>query len=869
MASDFRIHMLDMGYRKYGDCTVIQAKDKVVLIDGAHAGDYESSRGIPSIPEQLEAILDSSPPFEVSLLVVTHGHSDHIGCLPRMVSERELRAEWALVIDERLGFGHLSDADARVFDDAAPEVRRLVAALREESWADVEDPAMLEEFLSDAATVEDRYRQMLRDLEGAGTRVFRYGVDRYRPLTTAFRDIGLRILGPTHAHLRRCAEQIRDYTRDAIDTVSDFLSDAPRSLDQTLLYRSLVGPEADAADQFGKGSAINDQSIVLRFEVDDRKILMAGDMQFADAQVRGLERDMSRLREKVAADGPFAFVRASHHGSYNGLDESLLAEWGETRNLGFSSGRNDAGHPSRSVLRLLREHRDELTWARTDKNGVVRIDIGAGGAEIEVSDGRLNDTRANVVDVPEVEPAVPPPPPGTVSVPTTTSTPPVVPPPVGPPSVGPPPVGPPLPVAAPGTVAAGEGDTVEVLTKIPHVDTRVTITIEVHPGELKPAAGRLDEPAHLQPAPLQIGGGRQLPPLLFATSRGALSRNIGTEATNRLLGALRAGGQQVLDSLPDDNGDAEAAASAVREALRRANPQSVRGVVVVGGYDVVPSEVVDVLDPDLRARLTGYRADSDDFIVWSDDVFGDLDGDGDAELPVSRIPDGRSADLVFRAVQATRPAQAVARFGIRNIARPFAEGVFASLPGRDVLLTSEPTLSNQIAVESVRDRPHVYLMLHGADRDGTRFWGENGGSYPVAFALENVLSASGSVVFTGCCWGALTTDATAREVANGRRTAARDATESIALRFLDAGALAYVGCTGTHYSPVEPPYDYFGGPLHQRFWYHYLRGKGPAEALFQAKLDYLGGMPHGRHSSQAKAIELKIFRQFTCLGLGW
>ena len=93
--------------------------------------------------------------------------------------------------------------------------------------------------------------------------------------------------------------------------------------------------------------------------------------------------------------------------------------------------------------------------------------------------------------------------------------------------------------------------------------------------------------------------------------------------------------------------------------------------------------------------------------------------------------------------------------------------------------------------------------------------------------------------------------------------------ESIALAFLTRGARAFIGCTGSHYSPTVKPYGYFGGPMHEAFWRQTYAGKAPAEALFNAKIEYLKGLPHGQTSVPLRAIEFKILRQYTCLGLGW
>ena len=106
----------------------------------------------------------------------------------------------------------------------------------------------------------------------------------------------------------------------------------------------------------------------------------------------------------------------------------------------------------------------------------------------------------------------------------------------------------------------------------------------------------------------------------------------------------------------------------------------------------------------------------------------------------------------------------------------------------------------------------------------------------------------------------------------GSPVAARTSENSIALKFLESGVLAFIGCTGTHYSPTEPPYDYFGGPIHSLFWDQFMnkqKFESPAKALFEAKKVIVLGIPHAKTGPLAEAIERKIVRQYTCLGLGW
>src|SRR5215208_362074 len=470
-----RVHFLDVGADEYGDAILCQLGAKRVLIDGAHPGDQNGGAGHPSIPAQLTELLQDATPVHIDLLVVTHAHLDHIGCLPSLVQDGTIQVEWALVADPGLGWGRLGNGPDAAGAD--PRVEKLAAGVREEVLSDRAADATVSRFLSDAVSLEDRYKTMLGKLEDAGARVVRYGPDSSTALLEAFEDVELEILGPSDDQLRICAEEIARRSADAVERVTDLLrrdADAP----DTHLYRLLVHSEADSLDSGQRpGPAINLQSIVTSFKHDGVKMLFAGDMQFAKAQVGadGLQEQLDMLRARIRGEAPFEVVKLSHHGSDNAFDEGVLNELGASRLFGICAGETSSSHPNTKVLRLLEDNRNRLDWWRTDRNGLVSMAFN-GTPQVKPAKGKKDD----------------PTPPGSDVQPT-----------------GPPP-----------TVVELAGSATE------SVEVTIKVSIEV---ERQPSAKNGTPKASDAPIDLRIGGGRTLPRLLFVTNRDALAANTSGE----------------------------------------------------------------------------------------------------------------------------------------------------------------------------------------------------------------------------------------------------------------------------------------------------------------------------------------------------
>ncbi len=834
-----KIHLLDVGSKMYGDCIVIVRGDKKILIDGSHPGDQEL------VLSQLQSIFGEQESYRFDLLVVTHCHIDHIGCLPALIKEGSVSADIALVAEEKLGFGNSADGSGPTDEMMGDAQKNLVLLFQEEDHSSLPDVDLLQ-FIEDGITLRDRYIAMLQKMEEDGCNIIRYGEhsnEDIEMIEDRFADFGLRILGPTEEHLVICAHTIAGSSDFVSPDVISFLSDADSKIDLANAYRRAMRKAAEdltgLADANDPSAAKNDQSIVLKVDADGLKALLAGDMQFADPQVNGLDASISKLLDTIVAEGPYDFIKLTHHTALNGMNDDIWQKFSTTKNFAHTGGRNDSTHPNKIILKLLKDNGNKIKFARTDRNGHITINK---GGKLTIEKGTLNNfSPNNVTDATEEE--------GVPEVKEKLTF--------------------PVVTNVQEETASNKNSYVEVITRIPNEATKVTVTIEIEPQKKK--ANDLDSPLLLAGNSAQTSVSQRLSDLLFVTSLAKLQHNIGREEAQRAIQLIKSQSRSTLLEIPDTMQSVEETVSMVRLEL---NKGKYKGVVIVGGYDVIPSQILSTIDGKLREKINNNpeiaNKETDKFIVWSDDLYGDKDGDLMPELPVSRIPDGKNPAIILNALQASSPVLKTF-FGLRNLKRPFADVVFKeTLSSSAEMKISESISPKEILPGSATGA--VYFMLHGSDDEGTSFWGETAAPKKMyeAISTQNVPdSTNGTVVFAGCCYAALTVYPRASRKRSNELVIPKLAEDSIALSYLKGGALAFVGCTGTHYSPGIEPYNYYSKPMHDHFWKGIMEGKSPALALFEAKKEYARKMPHGMEDDYGRAIEMKTFRQFTCLGLGW
>jgi hypothetical protein len=238
-------------------------------------------------------------------------------------------------------------------------------------------------------------------------------------------------------------------------------------------------------------------------------------------------------------------------------------------------------------------------------------------------------------------------------------------------------------------------------------------------------------------------------------------------------------------------------------------------VLIVGDHDVVPFAVVP-------------NPTDDGDVVFTDDVYGDTNHDplSVPDIPVARIPDGSSLDLLVTQLSPSTLPE-TGDFTVANTEWDFVEIVTSEIfgPGRS-LLWSLPTRYTDLDPSRVNVR-YDYFTLHGAYQDTTLWWGE-GPTYPGAFSVTDANSQG--IVLTGACYGAYVFN--------------RTPDNSITLAFLASGARAFVGNTGMGYYPVwrEPPDPprpmpptRFGALFEDTFWNALADGKAPLAAFMEAK----------------------------------
>ena len=424
-------------------------------------------------------------------------------------------------------------------------------------------------FLADAVSLEDNYRTMLATLKDAGCKVVRFQHDHAAQgrLVKAFAKTGLELLGPSRKALdATVALASAGRQQDAATLVQDRLrQDA--ELDVVSLFRSAASVDADNRSGF----LVNLQSTIATLVFDDYKVMLGGDFQFVKPQVKDdivlAERD--RLLAEIQQRAPFDLVKLSHHGSDNVVNDAFLDGLGATPLVGMSSGRGQPNIRRRRRCNCCRTARPTWKWVRTDRNGHVTV---------EFTPATDRGCRSAAERCRIRSPIVPP-------------------------------------MSAPCESSEPEASVETTVSSSPAGERQITTTLP--PGvdaghdhrRSRPGRGagcrhprRRRQPAAPPSDSLPIGGGPRLGTALSVTAADGLAANIGASEADFAMHSIRP---------PATTSPSSAAqrSPAIRTEIRRAIDKSgsVDGVVILGGYDLVPAYRVDTMPDEVGKAAKTLR----------------------------------------------------------------------------------------------------------------------------------------------------------------------------------------------------------------------------------------------------------------------
>ena len=397
------VHLLDVGSEQYGDSIFCKLGNESVLIDGAHLSSKDQIKA-----QLAELFKTMQMPYELSLLIVTHAHTDHIGCLPELIQDNFILPKWALVADPELGWG--GEQTVSKLRGMPKDIRLLVSLLREEPLVNP-TKVELEQLQQSADVLWERYTGMIVRLRQKGCKVIRYGKDDADALLSAFSGIGMTVPGPSQKQLELCSEliaraveaftqmavQALSREKHSLENLSDTISQAYKHL---LAGMQEFRNDSLLADAARNNPAVNDQSIVSCFRVGGRSLLFSGDMQWsAPGVTREIDKEMDELLSNIVKQGNYDLFKLTHHGSKNGFSGKLWERIKEPLLMGICTGSRSKNHPSPKTLeeltKILQDQNKEIRWVRTDHNGRVGLLFEDDGAKIHLSRGEVNDPSPN------------------------------------------------------------------------------------------------------------------------------------------------------------------------------------------------------------------------------------------------------------------------------------------------------------------------------------------------------------------------------------------------------------------------------------------------------------------------------------------
>ncbi len=166
--------------------------------------------------------------------------------------------------------------------------------------------------------------------------------------------------------------------------------------------------------------------------------------------------------------------------------------------------------------------------------------------------------------------------------------------------------------------------------------------------------------------------------------------------------------------------------------------------------------------------------------------------------------------------------------------------------GPAISLNLSPPKGPQWPPEQLQTRAH-FINCHGSPAD-PQFYGQHGGSYPVAHATKNISGlTAGTVAAAECCYGAELYD-----------PAQAGGTAGICSTYLGQGSYGFFGSSTIAYGPADE--NGAADLICQYFLKHVLEGASLGRAVLQARQDFI------QKANVVDPVDLKTLAQFSLLG---
>jgi len=252
-------------------------------------------------------------------------------------------------------------------------------------------------------------------------------------------------------------------------------------------------------------------------------------------------------------------------------------------------------------------------------------------------------------------------------------------------------------------------------------------------------------------------------------------------------------------------------------------------ILFLGGQDVVP--MAELPNPMLRLRNeNGDLIDED--TLYTDDVYGDFDGDTIPDVPVARLPDGKSFATMEGQLRGTS-APSSGAMELYN--KPWTGAKAIGLQIKASRIDSvAPTKDAKLDA----NLKYYYFIIHGSKDKGV--WsGEGKNALGWTLSVDGLLAQDAvarGIVVSSACYAAYMIN----------ETSAKD----IGLHFMESGARAYIGATGLNYAfvPLWDPQACLGttsGRMASLIFSNCELGQDPLLAYFNAKREFARGLTDG------------------------